>query len=457
MTRTLLSLIICVLSFFSCYSQTLTVSQLIKAWNADDTSQTTKAEATYMDLKQHINFKAFTATTERLTEYLKKHSSRRLEIRTIMYRILGKQGLSIPLTVSDTQDMRHAITLAGLLDDRQLLSEVYTLYGERSDLAGLLFYDLKAINIQKKIGAEHFPMLWLRYTTVSNALFYTMQYKQCIRFGRECLILMKSPVSNIENYILQLDLLGASYWNLGNADSTSYYYHQIGKILSGYPVNDSAYLKTWEGIAKGGQGMALFLQKKYTEAKPLLQQNAASSSSLFQWEDAGNAENILARIHFDEKKYDSALVEWKQAWQWATRGNDVVQAKIAVEGIRDTYETTKKYDSAFVYDGVYYTYQDTLIKGLEQYRLAAIQSRIEYSNMQAVLIRDQAYIKHQQHIRNAILLAIIVITLIILLLFYNYNTKQQHNREQLKQSQESSQKEADHAKEQIADFSKNIA
>lgn len=456
MRYTILVLLLFFLSFTSAPAQTLSTAKLIKCWNAKDTSQTTKAEATYADLKLHINMQAYSQRVKELNDYLSQHLNKRLEVRVIMYRILGKQELGIPLTAKDTQDMKHAITLAGLIDDRQLLSETYTLYGERTDLAGELFYDLKAINIQKKIGTAHFPMLWMRYMMVSQALFHTLEYEQSIRFGREGLSLMKSAVSDPIHYILQLDVLGASYWRLGNADSTRYFYQEIGDVLSRYPVNDSFYMRIWAGIVKGGQGMAFFLQKKYEEAKPLLQQNVTSSCSLGQWEDAAKAENILARIHFAEKKYDSALVAWRNAWQWAIRGNDLIQAKTAVGGIRDTYEITKEYDSAFVYDGLYYTYQDTLIKGFEQYRLAAIQARIEYSNIQADLIKDQAYIKHQRHIRNAILLVIIAMAVIISLLFYNYNTRQNQQKKYLKHKQALTQREADLAREQIAHFSKNI-
>lgn len=36
-------------------AQTLSTTQLLRAWKTDDTSQTTRAEATYQDLKTHID------------------------------------------------------------------------------------------------------------------------------------------------------------------------------------------------------------------------------------------------------------------------------------------------------------------------------------------------------------------------------------------------------------------
>lgn len=445
------------LFFISASAQTLSTPRLIKCWETGGISQTTKAEATYADLRLHINRKAYSQRVKELDEYLNKHVNKRLEVRVMMYRILGKQELNIPLTRTDTQDMRHAITLAGLLNDRQLLSEVYSLYGERSGLAENLFYDLKAIDIQNDIGASHFSMLWLRYLSVSKALFHTSDFEQSIRYGKECLALMKSPVPGVMDYVLQLDVLGASYWQLGNADSTAYFYRQIGSILSHYSLGNDTYKNIWAGIDKGGEGMALFLQRKYTEAKPLLQQNVASSFSTGQWQDAAKAENILARIHFTGKKYDSALVEWRNTLQWATRGSDLLLAKNAVGGIRDVYETTRKYDSAFTFDSIYYAYEDTLIRGLAEYRLSAIRTHIEYSDMQADLIRDKAYIKHQLHVRNAMLVGILAITIFISFLFYLYNNKQKEQQKQLKHRGELSQKEAALAKAQIAGFSKNIA
>lgn len=452
-----LGVVFVVLFSVSSFAQTLSVDQLIRAWKVGDTSQTTQAEATYADLKADIASRAFTSRIASLNRYLDKHPSTRLKVRILMYRILGKDELDIPLDVSDTRQMRHAITLAGLMGDKQLLSELYTLYGERSDMASKLFYDLKAIQIQNEIGYRHFPMLWLRYLNVSSALFNLQEFKESIVFGKRGLELMQSRNSGLQDRILQLDYIGSSFWKSGDPDSTIYYYKEISRLLSGHSFADSDYKKIWAGIVQGGYGMAFYLQKKYDKAVPLLQENVASSGTFQQLDDAAKAINVLGQIHFEEQKYDSALSEWKQGWRWAMINDDLAKETFAVRGIRNVYKALGKYDSAYRYNELFHTYRDTMIENISSNRLAAVNARIEYGNMQGELINEKAYIRHQLHIRNIILAGIVVITILLILFFYSYDSMQRSRQEKLKHERQLAQMEVENAKRQMADFSRNIS
>ncbi len=446
-------------TFFSVssFAQTLSVDQLIRAWKAGDTSQTTLAEATYADLKAHITGQAFTSRIAALNRYLDEHPSTRLKVRILMYRILGKDELNIPLDVSDTRQMRRAITLTGLMGDKQLLSELYTLYGERSELASKLFYDLKAIQIQNEIGYRHFPMLWLRYLNVSGALFSLQEFKESIVFGKRGLELMQSCNSSLQDHILQLDYIGSSFWKSGDPDSTIYYYREINRLLSGHSFADSNYKKIWAGIVQGGYGMAFYLQKKYDEAIPLLRENVASSDTFHQLDDAAKAINVLGQIHFEKQKYDSALSEWRQGWRWAMTHDDLAKEAFAVKGIRNVYKALGKYDSAYKYNELFHAYRDTMIENISNNRLAAVNTRIEYGNMQGELINEKAYIRHQLHIRNIILAGIVVITILLILFFYSYDSRQRSRQEKLEHERQLAQVEVENAKRQMADFSRNIS
>lgn len=448
-----------IVSFFCIpvHAQQLTTPELIGAWKTGGISQTTRAETTYADLKVHINAHAYQQRIKELDAYLSNNPDGRLEVRTTMYRILGLKELERPLTSANIRELKHAITLAGLLSDEQLLSEIYSLYGEIQEQPKRLFYDLKAEEIQNHIGAAHFPMLWMRYLTISECLYRTMEYRQCIHYGMACLKLMGSPARGATDYILQSDAIGASYLQLGITDSAMIYYQKISGVLAAYPSLNENYKKIWTGIVAGETGQALFLKKKYTEASPLLAENVRSSYALGQLSDAAHAQNTLARIGFIEKKYDSALTGWRRAWQWSLKSGDLESAVSAVSGIMEVYRSIGRYDSAFRYNDLFHTYRDSLIEKINNGRLATVTARIDDDNMQASLLAAQKVISGQRRIRNIILAGILIATVLALTFYSRYNQKQNYRRELLERRNQLTAMEIAHAREQIADFTRNIS
>ncbi|HEY6082765.1 MAG TPA: LuxR C-terminal-related transcriptional regulator, partial [Chitinophagaceae bacterium] len=261
----------------------------------------------------------------------------------------------------------------------------------------------------------------------------------------------------VTDYILQSDAIGASYLRLGITDSAMIYYQKISGVLAAYPSLDENYKKIWTGIVAGETGQALFLQKKYAEASPLLAENVRSSYALGQFSDAAHAQNTLARIGFIEKKYASALTGWRNAWQWSLKSGDLESAVSAVSGIMEVYRSTGRYDSAFRYNDLFHTYRDSLIEKINNGRLATVTARIDDDNMQASLLTAQKVISGQRRTRNIILAGILIATVLALTFYSRYNQKQNYHRELLERRNQLTAMEIAHAREQIADFTRNIS
>ena len=147
MNKLIFPLLLCLLLFPKIdYAQHLTTDQLIKAWSYSDTSQTTRAELTYADLKKNIQKDILGQRVQSLNNYLEKHPDQRLKVRLLMYEILAKRQLGFQVNKEDIEKLKHAITIANLLNDQQLLSEAYTLYAiySQNNKQNTLFYYLRS-------------------------------------------------------------------------------------------------------------------------------------------------------------------------------------------------------------------------------------------------------------------------------------------------------------------------
>lgn len=441
------------------YAQQLRTSDLVDAWHVKNNTQTQRAEYTYADLLTHINADAFSAKLDSLHDYLQNHPDPRIRIRTLIYTVLGHRMLDsryVPLNIAD---VKQAITLAGLEKDPQLESELYTFYADNyinGPLQDRLFYNLKALEIQRHIGFKYFPHVYLRFVSLSKALYDIMDYRQTIHYGLQCLALMKTPDTNIKCFVLQLDLIGASYRRLGMADSTAYYYQQISRVIENYLPPDDSFKQIWTGIAAGGRAQALFLNKDYHKASALLWQNLDSSLVYKQWSDASLAANALAKIHYIGHDLDSALDYHSRAFQWARQSGDLINTIEAARALATIYRKRQQADSAYLYTDRYHLYRDSLQEKMNSCRLATLKSQLDYDDMQATLDAAEKTINKQIQLRNIILASILLMAVLALWLYNRYRLKQNHRRQLLERQNQIAALEVKQAKEQIDNFATNI-
>lgn len=132
------------------YGQRLTTQQLIQNWQFADTSQTTKAEQTYADLKLFKDITIFRSRLFDLYSFLKHHNDQRIMIRTWMYEVLGKAEFGLANTETDRLHIQKALKMAGLLQDNQLLSELFSLYARMSSTGDNSYYTLRSLECRKR-------------------------------------------------------------------------------------------------------------------------------------------------------------------------------------------------------------------------------------------------------------------------------------------------------------------
>lgn len=448
--------ILCLFLFFSVKAQQTDIRPFIKAWKTDGLSQSLEAAPLYDQLDQKKDTAQYWQTLKELYAYEKKNPDKRLEARILMYEVFGAMVFQFR-DDKYTRMLERAMEIANELKDDQLMAEIYAYYAEVAAFNNHLLYNLKAIEIQRRIGFRHFTTVQNRFFVVSNALYHSQDYRQSIQYGLECLSFIgidkKHWIKRV--YILQLDILGAAYKKLGLYDSTVYYYQKILDTLRADPYTE--YMQTlWTGIAKGNIGHCMALKKNYAAAIPLIQEYVENSTKEKDWANVAIANNFLGSTYYNQRQYTPALQAWKQSFSYADKREPSDHLLEATKGIADIYKQTGRTDSAFYYYDLYHVYADTLHHRLTESRLSAMNARIAFDNLQEHLDESQTALIRSENILHVIIGGIVLLGVILVLLYNRYRLKNRYKLERIERRKELAEQGIDNAKKQIAGFMDHI-
>lgn len=438
-------------------AQDADIASLIKAWEVADTSQTRK----YLESVQYFYQQTDAVRKKLIGEmhaYLSKHDNMRLQVRLMLLEEPwwavcmdtdpgGEAG--IPL-------IKKAVQLASQENDDQLLSEVYSAYAEHctriARVEDYLFYSFKALELQQRLGAEHFPHISTLWFDMCKALYVTREYRLSLQYGLKALSVTSKDV-------FTLDLVGACYKKLGLYDSSFYYYNKLANILqpdAGGTVD--VFKEKWLIIANGNIGENLALQQKYDLALPMLKEYALKSGEVVDAFNVALANNALANLYFTQHQFALALGCWKITYAWAN-AKDVMNmeyAAKATEGIAAAYSGLGRIDSAFLYSTLFHKHSDSLNAFTNRSNLRAAKAKIAFEEMQSGLQSARAANKQQRLIMNFIIGGIILFAIIALLLYNRKLWRQKYKTAILERKRQVAEMESKRAKEQIALFTQQI-
>lgn len=440
-------------------AQQVPIEPLIKTWRISDTSQTHRAEETYEQMKRLKKPELHRQSIKALYDYLSENPDDRLKVRIDMYDVLTKRHHNFKILPQDSAKLLDDIKLTHKLKDDQLKAELYTLYAEISP-GNYVLYNLKALELEKKIGLGHFKYVHNRYFNCSYGLYTNNEYQQSIDYGLQCLSYKNVARSTWDPrvYLFQLDLIGASYLKLAKYDSARYYYQKIIDTLIDRPDHDAVVQKLWLGIAKGNIGHALILQGHEAQGLALVNLQLQYSTEVKSYNNMAIAQNILAAIAYKYRRFAEALERWKQAHAWAMKSDYyVIEQKIlALQGIAESYRKLNQTDSAYKYDHLYFNVANQRILETNSRNLSAIKVKMQYDDMQTNLEHINDRLEQEKLVRNLILIGIGLLAVISLLLYNRQRLKAKHEAELLAQERKQAEKEVEEAKEQIKSFTRNI-
>ncbi len=320
------------------------------------------------------------------------------------------------------------------------LAEMYWLPGKS---AQAMFYIVKAIEMQEKLGPEKFPKNSLAYKIGADVLYNTGNYRQSVDFGNKAATFqLQIPAGHIcGNY----NTIALCYKELEQYDSALLVYNKALQLA--HKINS----KVWISLINGNIGDVYMLQKEYTKAKPLLEYDYRWSMQNNEKENAANSLQHVAKIYLINQQKDSALLLAKEAQLLLeTKGaSSPVYSSNVYQTLAMAYHEKKIHDSAWKYQQLYLQNADSVSNRKSINRLDIIQTKINYeqslSNIKSLLREKQA----EQIKRNFLLAGIIIVLFTAFLFYQNQRLRFRFKKEQLMQ-------ETAAAKQQLQSFTQSV-
>jgi len=446
-------------------AQEMNADQLIRLWEVSGRRQTIEAETSYDDLHNNVNPLLLKPLLAELHRRIDRSASERLKIRLLMYESLAYNELkSQSLLTTEKPPIVYkgiiqTIKRVNLLGDTQLLSELYTLFPNVTQYTTgeLLLYTFKAVEIQDKIGSQYFPKLYLRYITLSDALYRINEFRFSINVGLKSLRLRDKFAINDITRVQQYDLIASCYRELGVVDSVYFYYRLAKEVLDrNRDPEEAAYREIWYGVIDGGIAQGYFLENKDGEAIPLLKKNIHTSLKHNQLLDASMAQNLLSAIYFRNGAAAEALSGWKNVMSWATGKNAYKYLNEAALGISEAYQKSNRIDSALFYARLYTAYKDSLNTEINGRLLDYTHVRVAFDDLQASMNETTQKLEREKLLRNFVIGFILLVSAIVILLINRNRLKEKLSVQILAQQQQQAMFEVTQARKQLGSFINSV-
>ncbi|MCD2423776.1 tetratricopeptide repeat protein [Niabella pedocola] len=431
----------------------------LEAWKVSNRSQSYRAQVFFDSLRIHkseiIYRKKYLDHIAKLRQYLQHNPNRRLEVRLMMFEIMAGREYQIENRYYTTID--EAIKKAYPLRDDQLNAELYSI---RADIPPApethLLYNLKAIEIQRRIGFEHFPYVQNRFFGVSYVLYGQGDYIQAIAYGRQCLKKWELDTAHRDPrvFIFQCDILGAAYKKLNQFDSVRKYYNRILQALNQEP--DQKVASLWRGIALGNIGQTYTKELRFSEALPLLTEYLQNSLAYPDSLNIAMAQNAFASFYFQQKRYDQALLAARQAWQIANRQHIYAELTTSADLLSAICRQTGQADSAFYYHERSDSFKEITRERIKKRELSVVNAQIAFDNLRYSLVLTQSLANKEKSIRNAVLAGIVLLTVIALLLYNRKRVKDQYQMRVMALKHDAAKRDIQEAREKISVFTNNL-
>lgn len=326
----------------------------------------------------------------------------------------------------DLSKLNKALKIAISQEDELLLSAFFSIYGITLELIKqpqiALFYFTKEHQILKRYKNQYKSLYEKNCFNLTKVLYQISEYQHSIEFGKLGLKLSEQRPTFFKDLqkVYLLDLIGASYKNLGKADSSIIYYQILADQLKKSPDLDIYQQQLWNSIVNGNIGENLLNLGKFDEAAPLVrayynfnQKNKDIYNIFLSTNLLARLQNIKGNIQEAKRLFKSVLSD-----PAALRKSDLVIK--ACDGLSSVYIKVGNIDSALYFQKMSLQEASKVSKIIYQSGLDAAESKIEFEKVQNELDHSKKIISQVKISRNLAILSLILATFLIIT-FYVLN------------------------------------
>ncbi len=375
-----------------------------------------------------------------------------LKARQIYFRTVFDRKVR-PITSREKEDMRNllvaAIDEAYKTEDDYLIAFLSLRYADVAyqigDIGPAVMYAMNGIDLYERLSYKIRP---IDYQFLAEMLYRVREYKDCIKYARKAVTAWQNSPNEFMPFTVScINTVALGYHRQHLYDSAFIYYEKALRLAekSGIPA--------WVGIVTGNMAQIYYEQKKYDTAYKLLKNDYRVSKDSGYYENAANSLQWAARANLAMGNMTAGLAEIREAFSLLKLSPDASYLRNAFYTTTQIFRQMDNYDSAFYYNNLYTSLNDSLEKVVSTSSIDISKARLNDETSKYRIQKLNREKRSQLQVRNFVI-TFIVLASIIALLYINRLRLRHKHKEQLALQQKSAAEAM--AREQLQLITQNL-
>ena len=346
----------------------------------------------------------------------------------------------------------YAMDRAYTSEDDHLIAQVSSWYGNSmthfGEIGLAVMYEMNGIDLSEKVSENISPY---DYQFLAEILYRVREYNSSIKYARKAADAWRNSRTIYQTYIVScINTMALGYHRQNEYDSALLYYNQALALAK------EAGSSVWVGIVTGNMAQIYYAQKKYDTAYPVFINDYKTSKDSGYYDNAANSLQWAARTSLALGNKAAALKEVREAFELLRLWHDPSYLRNTYSTATQIFKEMGNYDSAFYYNNLYSSLNDSLEKVVSRSSTDIAKARL---NDEAGKYRIQTLNrekKAQLVLRNMIIAGIVLLFLSVLLILNRRSLKTKMKMEKMEQEKLLMEQEAASARDQLRMFTQNI-
>jgi hypothetical protein len=346
----------------------------------------------------------------------------------------------------------YAMDQAYTSEDDYLIAQVSSWYGNSmthfGEIGLAVMYEMNGIDLSEKVSENIRPY---DYQFLAEILYRVREYNSSIKYARKAADAWRNSRTSDKTYIVScINTMALGYHRQNEYDSALLYYNQALALAK------EAGSSVWVGIVTGNMAQIYYAQKKYDTAYPVFINDYKTSKDSGYYDNAANSLQWAARTSLALGNKAAALKEVREAFELLRLWHDPSYLRNTYSTATQIFKEMGNYDSAFYYNNLYSSLNDSLEKVVSRSSTDIAKARLNDEASKYSIQTLNREKKAQLVLRNMIIAGIVLLFLSVLLIFNRRSLKTKMKMEKMEQEKLLMEREAASAKDQLRMFTENV-
>ena len=346
----------------------------------------------------------------------------------------------------------YAMDQAYTSEDDYLIAQVSSWYGNSmthfGEIGLAVMYEMNGIDLSEKVSENISPY---DYQFLAEILYRVREYNSSIKYARKAADAWRNSRTSDKTYIVScINTMALGYHRQNEYDSALLYYNQALALAK------EAGSSVWVGIVGGNMAQIYYAQKKYDTAYPVFINDYKTSKDSGYYDNAANSLQWAARTSLALGNKAAALKEVREAFELLRLWHDPSYLRNTYSTATQIFKEMGNYDSAFYYNNLYSSLNDSLEKVVSRSSTDIAKARLNDEASKYSIQTLNREKKAQLVLRNMIIAGIVLLFLSVLLIFNRRSLKTKMKMEKMEQEKLLMEREVASAKDQLRMFTENV-